>query len=264
MGEITRRGNAHSAAEADGALNATKERYIPIPFLELVLTSPIYPVRFSPLIPSLLFRLMPNFWRLFFVLSCLPLFHLSARAQSPESVDSTLNHPDVQHGIVLEFNTRISTIKQSTATINGLRLNWAMRIDERHQTFVGVAGYGLLAPSHNIDPDLRYALHDDEYRQGLAGAYGGIDLRYTYRLNAIFEIGGSVLFGPGIVDSDYISPQAFAVIEPGLEFVYRPTRFFAVSFGAGYRAIPSSPTLNPPARELSAFTGGLGLQFGWL
>ena len=205
-----------------------------------------------------LFRHLP------FLLLCLLLFPSNTRAQSPGTINDELKRPDVQHGIVLELNTRISTVGQSITTINGLRLNWAMRIGNRHQTFVGLAGYGLVAPSYNNDPDPSYLPYTDESEAPLAGLYGGIDLRYTYRLNAIFEIGGGVLVGPGVVDSDYLRPEIFAVLEPGVEFVYRPTRFFAVTFGTSYRAVPSSPTLNPPAGELSAFTGALGLQFGWL
>lgn len=194
-----------------------------------------------------------------------------------DSEDNQLNRPSVQHGVTLEISSRVTALNETAANFSGLRLNWAMRIAQRHQSFIGVSGYVLTTPLHQgraswtecRTPTVCQVRHDDVY---LVGGYGGIDLRYSYRLNALFEVGGGATIGPGYaalsgaLDNDEYgsthSEGAFVVVEPGVELAYRPTRFFALTLGGSYRYAPGFD-LSQSSR-FSGYTVGLGLQFGWL
>jgi hypothetical protein len=96
--------------------------------------------------------------------------------------------------------------------------------------------------------------------------YGGLDLRYAYRLSRQFEVGGGVVTGPGYVEmnSRYGDEHdTFLSVEPELSVAYRPLSAFALTASTSYRFAPglSMATFSPSDFSSTSFT--LGVQFGW-
>jgi hypothetical protein len=154
-----------------------------------------------------------------------------------------------------------------------------MRIAKRHQTFVGISGYGFLTGAIKCPASSSCLSANQDFY--ITGAYGGLDLRYSYRLTSLFEVGGGVLTGPGILGVRGLKKEAeishgthpeedldaaFVVVEPGIEFSYRPTRFFALTLGTSYRFVQAVPLIQDDAATVDPanFSATLGLQFGWL
>jgi hypothetical protein len=181
------------------------------------------------------------------------------------------DRPEVDHGGILELSSRLTSVAGRSANFSGFRLHWVMTLDERHRTFVGGAAYVLTTREFDelLIPCPGDSLCFRVLRQGatVTAAYSGLDLRYAYRLNGLFEVGAGVVTGPGYAEIDSRfgdEDDTFISVEPELQATFRPTRYFGLTLSGSYRFVSGYELDALPADDFTALTITLGLQFGWV
>jgi hypothetical protein len=103
---------------------------------------------------------------------------------------------------------------------------------------------------------------------GLEMAYGGLELGYIHRPDALVHVSLGLLIGAGGVTWTPDGPagaevdDAFFVTEPELDVVLNVTRAFRVALGVSYRLARGVELFDLGDADLSGFAGLVAFKFG--
>jgi hypothetical protein len=132
-----------------------------------------------------------------------------------------------------------------------------------HGLTIGGGGYGIAnsIPMEGTLPDTS---------RSLEMGYGGLEFGYVFSPDKIMSFGGFLLVGAGAIgwksqpksDNEHKDKKIFGVVEPTLYGVLTIFRFIGLNAGVSYRLAYGAESVSFKDRDLSDFSGYVGILFG--
>lgn len=180
----------------------------------------------------------------------------------------TLFDNDITHGGFAGPVVKFDNINDEFGVWVGGRGGWIINMGDLHAISFGGGGYGL-ATNHIIPSPEDVDINGETDDLLATTGYGGFIMEYTNRSYRLLHMTAHTLIGAGGMtirernfDEVNDDPQAYFVIEPGLNAELNVTSFFRVAAGANYRLTSGISKAGLRDSDFSGFNATLTFKFG--
>ncbi len=186
------------------------------------------------------------------------VYHFNERPRT-----RTLVNSDVRHGGYGSLIYGVTSINGSVVMLRGTRGAWILNLSPEHAIHLGLAGYRTRPEADAVSWP-----HSDIDKPEIRTNYGGFEMEYVNRSYRLLHVGTQLLVGSGNVRYENRNidlektRDSYFVVQHGVNLFLNVTNWFRISGGVYYRYAANVDLEGTGSKELSGFSGIMGLRFG--